>query len=81
MNDPVTFALGLALGTTLYQFAKTLIQGLVDLGRARRREALHRWRNEQQAGWRVTLPVGRIEKQPYLGMDIPQFVNRSNDHA
>lgn len=79
MNDPISFALWIALGVTLYQFAKTLVQGLVDLRRHRRRQELATWRARQQAGWEVTLPVGHIEKQPYLGRDIPEFLNRSSD--
>lgn len=45
---------------------------------------LYAWRRARIAGSRITYPTKHLNlkgvspSQPYLGMDIPQFVNRSN---
>lgn len=73
VNDPITFLLGLALGTTLYQLAKNLVIGAQMFREHRnlkRREALEAWRRKQQASWKRTVPTDHIKSEaPYLGLE------------
>ena len=81
MTDPISTALGAALGITLYQLVKHLLSGVIEVTRASKTASLSEWRAAQQAGWRITRPTPREEdKIPHLGIsldDIPCFAKRS----
>jgi len=86
----ITQILLVLLGLAAWDLLKHLYRG-AKLWRLHRRaqrwDRFLAWRRARIAGSRITYPTKHLNlegvspSQPYLGMDIPQFVNRSNDHG